>query len=217
MDEIVVGKDTVRVGLLGHSSLSIEWNGVRIQVDPVSEFARYESLPKADIVLVTHEHYDHLDVAAISAVASPMTEFVMNAGAAAKFGKGRILRNGERLETKGVRIEAVPAYNSTSGRDRFHPKGRDNGYVLTLGSARIYIGGDTEDIPEMADLKDVDVAFLPANQPYTMTPEQLARAAGIVRPRILYPYHLGETDLVHLRSVLSKLDGIDVRVRETMR
>lgn len=217
MEEIAVGKETVRIGLLGHSSLLIEWNGVRIHVDPVSEFARYDSLPKADIVIVTHEHYDHLDVAAVSALASPATEFVMNAGAAAKFGKGRILRNGESLETKGVLIEAVPAYNSTPGRDRFHPKGRDNGYVLTLGTARIYIGGDTEDIPEMSALKDVDVAFLPANQPYTMTPEQLARAAETVRPRILYPYHLGETDLVRLRSVLSRLEGVDVRVRETMR
>lgn len=216
MDELVFGKDTIRIHFHGHSSLMLDWNGLEIQLDPVSQYARYEALPKADIVLVTHEHVDHMDASAIARIAGPATEIVTNRRVADALGRGRVLRNGERVDVKGVRIEAVPAYNTTPGRDRFHPKGRDNGYVVVLGAVRIYIAGDTEDVPEMADLKDIDIAFLPVNQPYTMTPEQAAHAAKMIGPRILYPYHLGDTDLARL-GVLLKVDGVETRVRDAMR
>jgi L-ascorbate metabolism protein UlaG (beta-lactamase superfamily) len=94
----------------------------------------------------------------------------------------------------------------------FHPKGRDNGYILTIDGLRIYIAGDTEDIPEMADIKDIDIAFLPCNQPYTMTTEQLVKAAKIIKPKVLFPYHYGQTDVKNLPEQL-KADGIDVRIR----
>ena len=124
------------------------------------------------------------------------------------------MANGDtRTLSDGWTVDAVPAYNNSPEKLQFHPKGRDNGFVLTIEGMRIYIAGDTEDIPEMADLKDIDVAFLPCNLPYTMTPEQCARAATIIKPAVLFPYHYGQTDI---QQVVKLLDGsgIDVRIRD---
>jgi L-ascorbate metabolism protein UlaG (beta-lactamase superfamily) len=110
-----------------------------------------------------------------------------------------------------VIVEAVPAYNTTPGREKFHPKGNGNGYVLTLDGFRVYIAGDTEDIPEMTALKDIDLAFLPVNQPYTMTPDQCVRAAQAFSPKVLIPYHFGETDL---SSLPGRLPGMKVLLRQ---
>ena len=124
------------------------------------------------------------------------------------------MANGDKLTyADDIIIEAVPAYNTTEGREQFHPKGRDNGYILTLDGLRIYIAGDTEDIPEMADIKDIDVAFLPCNQPYTMTPEQLVKAAKLIKPRVLFPYHYSETPIARVTMLLAGSD-IDVRIRD---
>ena len=123
------------------------------------------------------------------------------------------MRNGDHKDMeKGIAIDAVPAYNITPAHTQFHPKGRDNGFVLSLDGFRIYIAGDTEDIEEMKDIKKIDVAFLPCNQPYTMTPEQLAKAAKVINPKVLFPYHYGDT---HIQQVKDLLDGsgIDVRIR----
>ena len=109
------------------------------------------------------------------------------------------MKNSDVLQlADDMKLEAVPAYNTTPGRDKFHPKGRDNGYILTLGGTRIYIAGDTEDIPELNQVKDIDIAFLPVNQPYTMTPQQAIRPTQIIKPHIFYPYHSGETDINYL-------------------
>ena len=125
--------------------------------------------------------------------------------------EAKVLANGESAELQeGIRVEAVPAYNTTPEHLQFHPTGRDNGYILSLDGFRIYIAGDTEDIPEMASIQDIDVAFLPCNQPYTMTPEQLIRAAQVIRPKVLIPYHFGQTDL---SGIPEALPGIDVRLR----
>ena len=124
------------------------------------------------------------------------------------------MKNGDVLQlAKDIKLEAVPAYNTTPGRDKFHPKGRDNGYILTLGGTRIYIAGDTEDITELNQVKDIDIAFLPVNQPYTMTPEQAIRAAKIIKPRVLYPYHYGETDIYKVKDGLKNETGTEVRIR----
>ena len=126
-------------------------------------------------------------------------------------GSGTAMVNGDRLQlADDITVEAVPAYNTTEGHQQFHPKGRDNGYILTIDGLRIYIAGDTEDIPEMANIKDIDIAFLPCNQPYTMTPEQLVKAAKMVNPKVLFPYHYGETDV---SGIPLQLPGIDVRIR----
>jgi L-ascorbate metabolism protein UlaG (beta-lactamase superfamily) len=128
-------------------------------------------------------------------------------------GYGQAMKNGDSLSLQNdIKVEAVPAYNTTEGHTQFHPKGRDNGYILTIDGLRIYIAGDTEDIPEMADVKDIDIAFLPCNQPYTMTPEQLVRAAKIIKPRVLFPYHYGQTNVSQVPEQL-KAEGIDVRIR----
>ncbi len=125
------------------------------------------------------------------------------------------MKNGDKLiPTDYLTLEAVPAYNTTAGREMYHPKHRDNGYILTLGGTRIYVAGDTEDIPEMAALGDIDIAFIPVNQPYTMTIDQAVNAARMIKPAILYPYHYGETDVTQLKKRLVSDKAIDVRIRQ---
>ena len=187
----------VRITCIKHASMQINYNGLEIEVDPVGKGMKpetdYSKFPKADIILVTHEHHDHFDRDAL--------------------GSGKALKNGDEVKfAKDITIEAVPAYNTTPGREQFHPKGRDNGYVLTLEDLRIYIAGDTEDIPEMANLKDIDIAFLPCNQPYTMTIDQAVNAAKIIKPKVLFPYHYNDTPVNKITFQLYK-EGIKVLVR----
>ena len=162
----------------------------------------------------THERGDHLDPKRIQAVEKSNTEIIANENSQKKLGKGKVLKNGDTdTSINYMKIEAVPAYNTTPGRDKYHPRHRDNGYILTFDELRVYIAGDTEDIPEMKDLKDIDIAFLPVNQPYTMTVSQAAKAARMFSPKILYPYHYGDTKIGELKDAL-KGSGIDVRIRE---
>lgn len=208
---------TVRVHALVHASIRIEYDGREIMIDPVSKLGdrtiSYASMPKADYILVTHEHFDHFDQEAIKTLTAETTRFITNKRCADMYGSGEVMANGDRRQVADdFTIEAVAAYNTTEGHLQFHPKGRDNGYILTLDGLRIYVAGDTEDIPEMADIKDIDIAFLPCNQPYTMTTDQLVKAARMVRPRVLFPYHYGQTDVSTLPSQL-QADGIDVRIR----
>ena len=205
----------VKIHALMHSSIRIEYDGREIEIDPCSKLREhtvdYTALPKADILLVTHEHFDHYDSATLSLLATEQTQLVMNRRCVEMYGAGTAMDNGDRQQlADDITLEAVPAYNTTEGHQQFHPKGRDNGYILTLDGLRIYIAGDTEDIPEMANVKDIDIAFLPCNQPYTMTPEQLVRAAKIIKPKVLFPYHYGETDVT---GIPAQLSGIDVRIR----
>lgn len=207
------GKE-LTITFIKHGSLMLTYDNHSIQVDPVSEYADYTTFPKADIILITHEHGDHLDPKAIQAVEKSDTEIIANENSQKKLGKGKVLKNGDTDSSISyMKIEAVPAYNTTPGRDKYHPRHRDNGYILTFDELRVYIAGDTEDIPEMKDLKDIDIAFLPVNQPYTMTVSQAAKAARMFSPKILYPYHYGDTKIGELKDAL-KGSGIDVRIRE---
>ena len=207
---------TVKFHALMHSCIRIQDDGQEIQIDPVSLLRErtidYASMPKADYIFVTHEHADHYDAAALKLLSADKTQLVMNKRCADMYGSGKVMTNGDKLQLGAITVEAVAAYNSTPGREQFHPKGRDNGYILTIDGLRIYIAGDTEDIPEMSAIKDIDIAFLPCNQPFTMTPEQLIRAAKVIKPRVLFPYHYGQTDLSAIPSAL-KGTGIDVRIR----
>ena len=209
------GKEVV-ITAIKHASLRIQYDGLEIQVDPVTQFAPetdYSKFPKADLILVTHEHFDHFDRGAIAALKKDDTQVFANPAVQKMLGSGTALTNGEqRVVAKSIKLDAVPAYNTTSGHTQFHPKGRDNGYVLTIDGLRIYIAGDTEDIPEMSALKDINVAFLPCNQPYTMTPEQLAKAARTIKPKVLFPYHYSSTPIKQVTALLSG-SGIDVRIR----
>ena len=207
----------VTVTLIKHGTLAISYKGKSIHIDPVSGLGKptdyAAEFPKADVILVTHEHGDHLDKKAIDALYEEgKTTLITNANSAAIIGKGTVMANGDSgTILDGVSIDAVPAYNYTAGHTQFHPKGRDNGFVLTFDGLRIYIAGDTEDIPEMADLKDIDVAFLPVNQPYTMTVEQCVKAAKTLSPKVLIPYHFSQTDLSGLPA---QLPGIQVLLRQ---
>ena len=206
----------VKITFIKHGSLQIAYDNFLIQVDPVSMFADYSTFPKADVILITHEHEDHLDPKAIDALTKEKTVLVMNESSAKKSGnaKTKIMKNGDKMELPNqITLEAVPAYNTTPGREQFHPRSRDNGYILTIDGLRIYIAGDTEDIPEMKNLKNIDVAFLPVNQPYTMTVAQAVNAAKMFSPKVLYPYHFGNTDVKPLEELL-KDSGIEVRLRE---
>ena len=207
----------VKIHALMHSSIRIEYDGREIEIDPCSNLhgrtVDYTAMPKADILLVTHEHFDHYDSATISLLTKESTQLIMNRRCVEMYGRGTAMVNGDKimLDKDKILISALPAYNTTKGREQFHPKGRDNGYFLFLDGLRIYIAGDTEDIPEMADIEGVvDIAFLPCNQPYTMTPEQLVRAAKKIKPKVLFPYHYGETDV---SGIPTQLPGIDVRIR----
>ena len=207
----------VRFTCIKHASIQISYNDLEIQVDPVGMGMKpetdYSQFPKADIILVTHEHHDHFDPDAIQQLSTKNTTIYVNPSVKAQLGKGKALKNGYKVKyANDITIEAVPAYNTTPGREKFHPKGRDNGYVLTLDGLRIYIAGDTEDIPEMANLKDIDIAFLPCNQPYTMTVEQAVRAAKVIKPKVLFPYHYNDTPVNQITPQLYK-EGIKVFIR----
>ena len=206
----------VAICLIKHGTLEIEYDGVKIHVDPVGEYGKHTDyateFPKADVILVTHEHPDHLEDATIKTLEKEGTILILNKTSADKIGRGEIIANGQSRELpKGILLDAVPAYNTTPGREMFHPKGNGNGYVLTIDGLRIYIAGDTEDVPEMANLKDIDVAFLPVNQPYTMTVEQCVNAANMFKPKVLIPYHFSKTDLSGLPE---QLPDIKVLLRQ---
>ena len=207
----------VRFTCIKHASIQINYNGLEIQVDPVGKGMKpetdYSQFPKANIILVTHEHHDHFDSDAIAQLRTASTKIYLNPAVHKMFGSGKALKNGDKVKiANDITIEAVPAYNTTPGREQFHPKGRDNGYILTLDGMRIYIAGDTEDIPEMANIKDISIAFLPCNQPYTMTIEQAANAAKIIKPKVLFPYHYNATPVNKLIPLLSR-EGIKVLIR----
>ena len=208
---------TVKFHALVHSSMYIEYDGLDIYVDPVTKLGEktidYKAMPKADYIFITHEHFDHLDTAAIRMLLDKNTQLITNQNCAETLGYGRVMANGDMLQlTDDILVEAVPAYNISEGHQQFHPKGRDNGFILTLDGLRIYIAGDTEDIPEMAEIKDIDVAFLPCNQPYTMTVDQLIHAARMIKPKVLFPYHYSQTDVSGIASQLEG-DGVEVRIR----
>jgi len=217
IDLLPTSAGELSITFLGHASLLMTFNGKNIFIDPFSQVADYSTLPKANIILATHEHRDHLDPQALSSIRTDKTLLVSNQAGAAQVTGGIVMQNGEVQTLAGLRIEAVPAYNLVHKRENgqpFHPKGVGNGYILIFGDTRIYIAGDTENIPEMRKLQDIAIAFLPMNLPYTMTPEMVADAARAFRPRILYPYHYGDTDVSKLVGLLKAEKDIEVRIRK---
>ena len=211
--ETLTTKDNnkINITLFKHASLAIEYEGLEIYVDPVTKVADtdidYSDRPKADYILITHEHWDHLDPKAIEELSKPDTKIILNATSEKQLGKGTVISNYGTMDlADGIKLEAVPAYNTTPGREKFHPKGNGNGYILNFDGTRIYIAGDTEDIPEMSQFKDIDLAFLPVNQPYTMTIDQAEKAALTIKPKILIPYHFGDTPVEELKERLAKDD-----------
>jgi L-ascorbate metabolism protein UlaG (beta-lactamase superfamily) len=223
-DRIAAEQGDIVVRPIGHASIVFQYGNTTVYVDPVGGQKTYRGLPKPDLVLVTHAHFDHLDVATLEAVVPaegkvPLVATKEVAGELAGKVPGArvvVLANGEKTEAAGVAVEAVPAYNTTPARAQFHPKGRDNGYVFRLGGQTFYTAGDTEDTPEMRALKGVDVAFLPMNKPYTMDIQQAADAVRRFRPKVVYPYHFRngdatKADLEAFRRAVGDDVGVDVR------
>lgn len=207
----------LRITFIGHGTLLFGFTDKTIHVDPYGKLADYAKLPKADLILVTHEHTDHLDPAAIRAIRTSNTIIVVASACAGILDGARVMTNGETQTVLGVKIEAVPAYNVVQKRDNgqpFHPRAAGNGYVLTFGDKRVYVAGDTENTPSMAALTTIDVAFLPMNLPYTMTPAMVADAAKAFKPKILYPYHYGETDPQKLTDLMKNVPDVEVRIRK---
>jgi len=205
------------ITFIGHGSLMFEFNHLIIHVDPYSQLADYSQLPKADLILITHEHQDHLDHEALAEIQTGQTDLVISESCARQIAGGIIMKNGEKQTVRGLPIEAVPAYNIVHMRDSgqpFHPKGIGNGYLITFSNLKVYIAADTENTPEMKSLTGIDIAFLPMNLPYTMTPEMVADAVKAFQPGILYPYHYGSTDPQKLIKLLRDESGIDVRIRQ---
>jgi len=215
-DIIKTSTDDLTITFIGHGTLMFTFGTKIIHVDPFTKVADYANFPKADVILITHEHYDHLDLKALALVRTEKTKMVLNEACSKQVKNGIIMKNGDVQTVNGLKIEAIPAYNLIHKRDNgqpFHPKGVGNGYIITFGDKRVYVAGDTENIPEMKSLREIDCAFLPMNLPYTMTPEMVADAAKAFRPKILYPYHFGDTDTSKLLKLLQDQKEIEVRIR----
>ncbi len=219
MDRIPASGGELVVRPINHATFALEWQGKNILADPVGGAARFEKLPKPDLVLITHTHGDHLDAATLGSVMTEKTALIVPQAVFDKLPavlrrKTSVLANGENRTVLGIKIEAVPAYNTTPERRQFHAKGDGNGYVLNLGDIRVYISGDTEDIPEMRALKNIEVAFVCMNLPYTMTVEQAASAVRAFKPKMVYPYHSRGSDLEKFKQQVGTDSGVEVRIRK---
>lgn len=213
VEEFQTNLGSVKITPIRHASLMIEAGGQIIQVDPYSQ-GNYEGLPAADVILITDIHGDHMDPKAIEKVRKVSTTIIAPKAVVEKGVQGTVLNNGESKKLGKWTIEAVPMYNLTRGPSAgklFHDKGRGNGYIVTYGDKRFYIAGDTEGIPEMRGLKNIDVAFIPMNLPYTMTPAEAADAVRAFAPKVAYPYHYQKSDINAFKSDLANTK-IDVRI-----
>ncbi len=216
-DIIKTSKGDLKIHFIGHGTLRFNFGGNDIHIDPWSKLADYSKMPKADLILLTHEHRDHLDQKAIEMLRAEKTAIVLTKTCSNVVKEGIIINNGDVKVVKGLEIEAVPAYNIVHMRSEgvpFHPKGVGNGYIIKFGDKRVYVAGDTENTPEMKKLEGIDIAFLPMNLPYTMTPEMVADASKAFKPKILYPYHYGKTDTSKIIELLKDLKQIEMRMRK---
>ncbi len=214
-DTIQTAAGELRITPINHASLMIEFGGHVFHVDPTSR-GNYASLPKADVILVTHAHGDHMDPAMVSKLSKPSTIVIAPAAVARTLKQAQVIGNGQKTSVAGVDVEAVPMYNLVRGPKPgafYHEKGRGNGYVLTFGGTRLYLSGDTECIPEMKALKNIDVAFVCMNLPYTMTPQEAAGCVKAFQPKIVYPYHFSQSDLDLFTKALQNESQIEVRIR----
>ena len=216
-DIVKTSEGDLKITFLGHGTLMFTFGGKVIHIDPFARVADYSKLPQADMILLTHEHRDHLDLKALEFLRTDKTVLVLSEKCAQQVKGGIVMHNGDVKTIEGLEIEAVPAYNLVHTHSEgvpFHPKGIGNGYVITFGDKRIYVAGDTENIPEMKKLKDTDYAFLPMNLPYTMTPEMVADATKVFKPKVLYPYHYGDTDPSRLVELMKDAPEVEVRIRK---
>ncbi|MCR5889720.1 MBL fold metallo-hydrolase [Hymenobacter sp. J193] len=222
-DQITTKKGPLTVQPITHGSVVFMWNGKSIYVDPYGGAEAYAGLAAPDVILITDIHGDHLDPKTLAGLSTGKTLMVVPQAVAAQLpaeykAQVRVLANGQRLDTLGLSISAIPMYNLPEAADAMHPKGRGNGYVLSLGGKNVYLSGDTEDIAEMRALKNIDVAFVCMNLPYTMDVAQAAQGVLAFKPGIIYPYHYrgqnGLSDVDSFRKTVNAANKkIDVRLR----
>lgn len=217
-DKYKTGAGEIEITVIGHGSLMFGYKGKVIYVDPYSKAGDYSQLPRADLILITHGHYDHYDPAALALIMGPDTEFITNPSVEEQLNNlpaspgdkaVTVLRNGDKTTWNGIAITAVPAYNIVHMRapgEPYHPKGDGNGYLLEVGGLRIYIAGDAELIPEMEHLGAIDIAFVPKNLPYTMSDQMFIEAVRTIKPRIVYPYHYSGIDPAALKEALPSVE-----------
>ena len=218
-DRIPTKSGDLEIQPIKHASFVLRWSGKTVFVDPAWDKSLYDGLPKPDLILFTDIHRDHFDVSIAQAVIGPETRIIAPAAVRDLLPPGlqertTVLANGASSSALGVQIEAVPMYNISPDRLRFHSKGRGNGYVLDVGGRRIYIAGDTEDTAEMRALERIDVAFIPMNLPYTMTIEQAADAVKAFRPAVVIPYHYGQSDVRKFADLVKSVPGMQVWLRD---
>jgi L-ascorbate metabolism protein UlaG (beta-lactamase superfamily) len=212
-DDIPTSAGTVKIAPIQHASFMMEAGGKVIYVDPAQ--GSFDGRPKADLILITDIHGDHMAPKIVDSLRKPGTVVIVPEAVAKTVTDSKVIRNGETQQVGAWKVEAVPMYNLKRGPSAgklYHDKGRGNGYILTYGGKRIYISGDTEDIPEMRALKNIDVAFVCMNLPYTMTPEEAAAAVRAFHPKVVYPYHYKGSDLKAFEKGLAG-SGVEVRVR----
>jgi L-ascorbate metabolism protein UlaG (beta-lactamase superfamily) len=217
-DTVASQSGDIKIYPINHATLALVWQGKTVYVDPVGGAQPFKGLPAPDLILITHIHGDHFSVPTLNAVGGDKAKLVAPPSVVAQLppnlaNRATILTNGQSQEFLGLGVEAVPAYNLSPARLSFHPKGRDNGYVLTMGGKRFYLSGDTEDIPEMLALKNIDVAFVCMNGP-TMDVDQAARAVKVFKPKIVYPYHYRGSDLEKFKTLVGADQGVEVRIRD---
>jgi L-ascorbate metabolism protein UlaG (beta-lactamase superfamily) len=201
---------------ISHASLVMNVPGMVIYVDPVGGAAAHDGMEPPDLVLITHEHGDHYEAETLGAIVGDETRLITNPAVFDMLpddlkAKAEALANGESTSVGDLTIDAIPAYNMTEDRLQYHPEGRDNGYVLGIDGKRVYIAGDTEDIPEMRALEDIDIAFVPMNLPYTMDEAQAASGVGAFAPTHVYPYHYRGSDLDKFEELLTE-EGVETEV-----
>lgn len=199
-----------------HASFVMQIPGMTIYSDPVGGAALYESQPAPQLILITHEHGDHFDLPTLEAIAAGGVPLLTNPAVYDMLpeslkAQATAIGNGDTTSANDIGIEAIPAYNTTEERLQYHPEGRDNGYILTIGGNRVYIAGDTEDIPEMRALRDIEIAFVPMNLPYTMTVEQAASAVVEFQPGLVYPYHYRDSDVEAFKAAVEE-SGVPTQV-----
>jgi L-ascorbate metabolism protein UlaG (beta-lactamase superfamily) len=185
---------SIAVHPIAHASFVMASPVGTIYCDPVGDPAAYSSFPKPDLILITHQHGDHYKPETLAAIVGENTQIIANPAVHGMLPgelkpKAVEIANGGSTSFKKLAVDAIPAYNKTEGRLKFHPQGRDNGYVLSFDGFRVYISGDTEDIPEMRGLKNIDLAFVCMNLPFTMDAKAAASAVAEFRPKNVYPYH----------------------------
>lgn len=217
-DAVPTSQGELIIHPLNHATFVMQWGGKLLYVDPVGGAARFEGLPAPRVIFITDIHGDHLNADTLKAVVQPDTVIVAPQAVkdmlpAELQSATQVLANGATTTVEGIGVEAIPMYNLTADRLQYHTKGRGNGYVLTMGGKRIYIAGDTEDIPEMRQLRDIDVAFIPMNLPFTMTVAQAADAVREFKPKIVYPYHFRGSDMDEFTRLVGTDAGVEVRVR----